>query len=288
MTLSLRSPLPWIGGKYYSAQRILAAFPAPESYNTYVELFGGAAHVLMQKPPDGHVEVYNDVNGDLVNFWMACRDQGEELEVHCRSLPYSRALYYQYHASLFDGTALDPFERAVRWYYVLRSSFTARVCPSPQGWSASVLYRGDAFSYRTALDLFPAVQVRFRDVLIDHRDFAQVFQQHNQPRTLFYVDPPYVGAEGYYDAAFTQTDHERLAVLLNQTQARVALSYYPHALLDTLYPPARWRRIIWEVTKHSQRSRATKERATEMLLCNYPVPTATLWEVSTPEREASA
>ena len=288
MTIPLRSPLPWIGGKYYSAQRILAAFPPPESYDTYVELFGGAAHVLIQKPAWHHVEVYNDLDGDLVNFWMICRDRAEELEARCRSLPYSRELYYTYHKSLCDGTVLNPLERAARWFYVLRSSFAARVRHSPQGWCASALYRGDASSYHTALDLLQAVQARFQSVLIDRRDFAAVFQQHNRPRTLFYVDPPYIGAEGYYDAAFTQADHERLAALLTQTEAAVALSYYPHPLLDTLYPAAHWRRVTWEVTKHSQRSRATKERATEMLLCNYAAPAATLWELPTSEQEVSA
>ncbi len=87
MTTQLRSPLPWVGGKYYSAQRILAAFPPPESYDTYVDLFSGAAHVLLQKPPAGHVEVYNDIDQDLVNFWLHCRDHVEALKARCRVFP---------------------------------------------------------------------------------------------------------------------------------------------------------------------------------------------------------
>jgi site-specific DNA-adenine methylase len=54
---TLRSPLPWIGGKYSSAPRILQAFPHHTSYDLYVDLFGGAAHVLLQKPAYHHVEV---------------------------------------------------------------------------------------------------------------------------------------------------------------------------------------------------------------------------------------
>jgi DNA adenine methylase len=288
MTMPIRSPLPWIGGKYYSAQRILAAFPVPGSYDTYVELFGGAAHVLIQKPPAHHVEVYNDVDGDLVNFWMHCRDHAAELEARCRTLPYSRELYYAYHKSLFDGTDLEPLERAARWFYVLRSNFTGCIRPSPQGWRASAYYTGDAHSYHTALDLFQAVQARFRDVLIDSRDFAEVFEQHNQRRTLIYVDPPYPGVEAYYRHAFTLADHQRLAALLNQAAASVALSSYPHPLLDDLYPTTKWRRVSWEVAKHSQRGAETRTRATEMLLCNYPAPEATLWELPLPEMEVSA
>ncbi len=295
MTAStLRSPLPWVGGKYYSAARIVAAFPPACSYDTYVDLFGGAAHVLLRKPLfKEHAEVYNDLNQDLVNFWMQCRDHAETLEERCRSLPYSRALHYQYHHSLYHGKALDPLERAVRWFYVLRSTFNAFIGPVHHGWLAST-NRVEPVTYQNALSLFRELQRRWRSVLIDCRDFAEVLRSYEGPRTFFYVDPPYVEKEDYYQrvdgTTFGLRDHERLAVLLNETSALVALSYYPHPLLETLYPASKWRRISWEVTKHSQRDAQTRERATEMLLCNYPAPTSTasavsLWEESTDRQQ---
>src|SRR5947209_2514014 len=94
----VRSPLTWIGGKYYSAAIILSAFPPDNIYDVYVEPMGGAAHVLAQKSPAHHVEVYNDINQDVVNFWMWLRDMPAALYGRLRSLPYSRALYYRYHA----------------------------------------------------------------------------------------------------------------------------------------------------------------------------------------------
>jgi DNA adenine methylase len=277
---NIRSPLPWIGGKYFSAAHIVEAFPAPEAYDVYVDLFGGAAHVLLQKPLyKRHAEVYNDLNGDLVNFWLTCRDHARELEERCRSLPYSRELYYQYHASLYNGQEqLDPLERAARWFYVARSSFAGWEHPSSaSGWKGSA-FRNEARSYRSACDLFALLQARFAEVLIDHRDFEPVFRSYDRHQTFFYVDPPYLGAEGYYSPVFTLADHRRLASLLNETQALVAVSYAPHPLLETLYPPSQWRRITWEVYRHSQRTRAHREKATEVLLCNYPPPELSLWE----------
>lgn len=280
---ALRSSLPWMGGKYHSAPRIVKAFPPLRNYDVYVDLFGGAAHVLLQRSQyKHHVEVYNDINSDLVNFWMQCRDHAEALEARCRSLPYSRELYYQYHASLYDGHEdLKPLERAVRWFYVLRSSFTSREGPSPNGWDNGIPDSGfsAAHSYHSALNLFAALQARFQDTLIDHRDFEPVFHSYDQSRTLFYVDPPYIDAEGYYQHPFTLEDHQRLAALLNSSLALIAVSYYPHTLLETLYPPSRWRRITWMVTKHSQRTEEQREKATEMLLCNYPEPVTaySLW-----------
>src|SRR5438874_1518432 len=109
----IRSPIPWIGGKFHLAPKILAAFPALSTYDTYVEPCGGAAHVLAQKPASSrHVEVYNDINNDLCNFWMQIRDHPEEMVAHLETLPYARSVYYDYHGSLFDGTDLTPLERA--------------------------------------------------------------------------------------------------------------------------------------------------------------------------------
>lgn len=115
--------------------------------------------------------------------------------------------------------------------------------------------------------------------MIDNRDFEQVFRHWNKPRTLFYVDPPYVDTEHYYEHPFTLQDHKRLATLLNSTSAYIALSYYPHPLLDELYPANKWRRVTWETPKHSQRTKVTHDIATEMLLCNYPEVSMSLWDL---------
>jgi len=279
--VALRSPIPWIGGKHYSARQILQAFPHHKDYDVYCDLFGGAAHVLIQKPTYKHVEVYNDINSDLVNFWMQCRDNGAALEDRCRTLPYARSLYYAYHKSLFDGTEMEPLERATRWFYVLRSSFRATIESTPNGWIHHYNYvaksPGHAHSYRETLALFGLISQRFANVQIDNQDFADVFAQCKSHRTLFYVDPPYVDAEHYYENAFTLQDHQRLAALLNSTPAYVALSYYPHPLLDELYPADKWRRITWETFKHSQRTKATHDVATEMLLTNYEPAARELW-----------
>ncbi len=282
----LRSPVPWIGGKHTGAPLILKIFPPKESYDLYCEPFMGGCHVIAHKPIWKHYEVINDLNGDLVNFWLQLRDHTEALASRLDTLPYSRELHYNYHRDLFDGTELDPLERAVRWYYVLQSSFGSWLRPtSSTGWKNAPRNpgRGQPHSYHAALELFAAVSKRFRFVEIDNRDFEIVIRQHQGLRTLFYVDPPYVGVEDYYrqtNSVFTLADHERLAAVLNTTSAMVMLSYYDHPLLDHWYPPDRWRRVQWDTVKHSQRTKATHDSVTELLLCNYSasVITAPLWE----------
>jgi DNA adenine methylase len=289
----LRSPVSWIGGKHHLAPFILATFPPCAAYDVYCEPFMGGCHVLARKPPAHHYEIINDQNGDLVNFWLHLRDHAQDLAARLSTLPYSRKLHYDYHRNLFDGTELAPLERAVRWFYVMRSSFSAHLrSRASTGWKSGRHTRctrpgsiptSESQTFHHVVALFAAVQQRFRAVEIDNRDFAAVIMQHQGPRTLLYVDPPYMGKEDYYCHAdgngFTLADHERLARVLNATPALVVLSSYEHPHLAEWYPAPRCRQVSCQTVKHSQRTRARRERVTEVLLCNYPAPvrSRSLW-----------
>ena len=81
------------GGKYKLAKWVISHFPAHE---TYVELFGGAASVLMRKPRSIG-EVYNDLDGDVVNVFRVLRNQEQAAEL-ARLLaltPYAKEEYRQ-------------------------------------------------------------------------------------------------------------------------------------------------------------------------------------------------
>ncbi len=275
----VRSPLKWIGGKYHSAPRVLAAFPPARTYTTYLEPCGGAAHVLMLKPNWGHREIYNDLNDDLCNFWLQIQSKADVLVERLQSLPYSRHLYYDYHARLFDGSEIDPVERAMMWFYVLRSTGSGWIREAPVGWNNSA---GSAAAYRSILDIFEQVQARITAtaLIIDNRDVERVIEEYDSPATMHYVDPPYIGAEYYYQAGVRthlrkRFDHQRLAEILNAVDGFVALSYYPHPDLDEWYPPARWRRLTWQQHKPSTFGTESvgddrSTTATELLLMNYP------------------
>jgi DNA adenine methylase len=109
--------------------------------------------VLVRKPLFKHLEVYNDLNVDLVRFWMAARDQPEALQQCIDSLPYSRSLYNSYRASLRVKEPMDDLERAARWFYVLRSTFGG-VPDFSKGWGYTIQEGNSrANSLRTATAL---------------------------------------------------------------------------------------------------------------------------------------
>lgn len=110
-----------MGGKFQQANQIIRLFPY---HRCYVEVFGGAGHVIFAKNPNtSKVEVYNDINDELVNFFMTARDHTEELIERLDTLPYSRALYQKWKKEPLPDNLI---ERACRWFYILHSSFAAK------------------------------------------------------------------------------------------------------------------------------------------------------------------
>lgn len=240
------------------------------------------------------MEVYNDLNGDLVRFWMMTRDHAEALQARIETLPYSRQLYRAYRESLSTDKAMDDIERAARWFYVIRSTFGGGP-DLTAGWGYQVGRSGGhsrAHALRTATALLPLVATRFQDVQIEQQDFARLITTYQTPRTFFYCDPPYIGCESHYAVegvpAFTRQDHERLADLLNAIPALVALSYYDHPLLERLYPSSRWRRMTWMQTKAVEKTRASRKLGQEVLLMNYPETMGGLWQSFPAEEKQEA
>lgn len=273
--MMLRSPIKRIGGKAASADRIVAAFPPACSYKTYVEPCCGALHVLLNKPYDErHEEAISDLDNNLITFWEQMLLNGQAIGERMDALPYSRALYYKYYRSLFDDSEMSDFERACRYFYALRGTGTGWLRKSPVGWN---YHYTSVRAFRSALEVFEAVQERLKYVTIDNRDVLATVKRYDSPTTFFYLDTPYLGVEQYYEPSKNGFPHEELAVLLQTVSAQVAFSCYPHPEIDRLYPLDKWRRITWEQPKSSDIKSEEMARATEMLLCNYPEPRQTLW-----------
>src|SRR5215469_7503216 len=116
------------------------------------------------------------------------------LEAYMDRLPYARQIYYEFYRSLFDGSNLTQFERAVRFFYCLRCTGTGWLRQSPVGWNNQ---HSNVLSFRSATELFRIVKQRLRSVAIDNRDAIATIKRYDAPKTLLYCDPPYIDAEEY-------------------------------------------------------------------------------------------
>lgn len=255
------SPLIWFGGKGKSAKHILEHMPA---HTCYVEPFGGAAHVLSQKNPV-YAEVFNDIDGDLVNFLMVVRDRAQELYRLCSSLPYSRELFLKYRSL---SVPVDTMERAVRFFYLNRSGIAKgninSLFAQKTGWRSSHSHN-TARTYVNACDTILTFARRMSNVMIENRDFRVIFRRYDSENTLFYVDPPYIGREKYYAGGFSDKDHRDLASILNSIKGKAIVSYYEDSLLDELYQG--WKRVSYRVAR--QVVNGNNNTATELLLMNF-------------------
>lgn len=259
--MKLRSPLIWFGGKGKVAHHIISRMP---EHKTYVEPFGGAAHVITQKPRIAH-EVYNDIDGELVNFLLVARAEPKRLSEACESLPYSRQLYEQWKN---EELPHDEFERAVRFFYLNRSAVAKGNGPggNKTGWRHSTQStQNPAMGYQSACKLIPAFADRFKGVMIEHEDYRTIIEKYDSPHVLFYVDPPYIGRERFYAGGFTEQDHRELAELLNNIKGKAIVSYYDDPLLLEIYP--KWRRETFDSFK--QVVNGDNCYAEELLLMNF-------------------
>ena len=72
-------------------------------------------------------------------------------------------------------------------------------------------------------------------VVIEHKDFENLIKVYDRNDALFYCDPPYHKTENYYDAEFSNGDHERLKNALSNIKGRFVLSYNDDEYIRKLY-----------------------------------------------------
>ncbi len=235
----------WYGGKYSHLSWLLPLLPQA---NHYCEPFGGSAAVLINRDPSP-VETYNDIDGEVVNFFRVLRDQRDELIEAIGLTPFSREEFVIAIQEPVDG--LSNLERARRFYVRARQARTGLAqTASPGRWAAcrntSRRGMGGAVSrwLGSSQDLVE-IAARLIRVQIDHRPAVDVIRAYDSPDTLFYCDPPYPhesrGDSKAYRFEMNDNEHICLARLLHEVEGRVAISGYRCDLMNDLYGD--WRRI---------------------------------------------
>lgn len=236
-----RPALRWHGGKWRLAPWIIAHLPA---HHVYTETFGGGASVLLRKVRS-YAEVYNDLDVSVVSFFRVLQDPASAARL--RELlfvtPFAReelALAYQ--------PSDDPVEAARR--LVIRSfqgfSSNGHNIAQGTGFRSNSKRSGttparDWMNYPDQVMRFTA---RMRGVVLENKNALEILATHDSPRTVHYVDPPYLpetraarpgGADGLHKAyahEMSPDDHVELLAVLRGLKGMVLLSGYPSDLYD--------------------------------------------------------
>ncbi len=257
----------WYGGKFSHLDWILPLLP--EAHH-YCEPFGGSAAVLLNRPPSP-VETYNDLDGEVVNFFRVLRERRDDLIEMIAFTPFSREEYYLAISDQDDD--VSPLERARRFFIRARQARTGLAQTATLGrWAnckntSRAGMSGVVSRWLGSVESLPEIALRLLRVQIENRPAADVISLYDDDRALFYCDPPYPhsarGDSRAYGYELSDDEHADLAKQLRQTKGKVALSGYRCDLLDTLYSD-------WNLhLAPAKQSHAIKKTRQEALWTNY-------------------
>lgn len=257
----------WYGGKYSHLDWLLPLLP---NTTHYCEPFGGSAAVLINREPSP-LETYNDLHGDVVNFFRVLREQKDALVEAIGLTPFSRA---EFEAAIKEPSeGLSELERARRFYVLARQVRTGLAQKASSGrWAHCLLtsradMAGAVSRWLGAVEDLPLIAQRLLRVHIENEPAIEVIKRYDSEETLFYCDPPYPhgsrGDSNAYANEMTDEQHRELAEVLRNVKGKVAISSYHCRLMDELYGD--WQRVeSKEKVIHS-----VKTARQEVLWINY-------------------
>lgn len=216
----MKSFIPWIGGKNLLANRIIGEFP--DDFSRYIEVFGGGGAVLFHGQRHAPLEVYNDLNHDLVSLFRCAKFHREELQREISGYFNAREVFDEIQAKM-ELSGFTDIQRAGMFFVTARLSFGANM---------------RTFGGRQrnlSADCLADVEKRLEKVVIENLDFCELIKRYDCESSLFYCDPPYSRTERYYSEGFGRDDHERLKAILSQISGKFIVSYDDSEFIRDLY-----------------------------------------------------
>lgn len=258
----------WYGGKFSHLDWLLPLLP---QCHHYCEPFAGSAAVLINREPSP-VETYNDLDGEVANFFKVLREHGDEVTRLIGLTPFSRE---EFGLACELDPSVSEIERARRFYIRARQVRTGLAQTATIGrWAnckntSRAGMSGVVSRWLGGVEMLPEIAERLLRVQIENRPAADIVRLYDSKDTLFYCDPPYVhstrGDSKAYSCEMTDEQHAELAEVLNSVKGRVAFSNYECDLLEKLYPKKKW----FKHKSAPKTNHATKGTRIEVLWTNY-------------------
>jgi len=231
----------WYGGKFSHLDWLLPLLP---ECHHYCEPFAGSAAVLLNRSPSP-VETYNDIDGEVANFFRVLRDQKERLIEAIGLTPFSREEFYRAVSVNGNARQLSDLERARLFFIRARQTRTGLAQTASLGrWAnckntSRAGMSGVVSRWLGSIEDLPEIAIRLLRVQIENRPAIEVIRLYDDRNTLFYCDPPYVhstrGDSKAYGFEMKDEEHIALASILNHVKGKVAVSGYQCDLMNHLY-----------------------------------------------------
>ncbi len=259
----IKTPISYYGGKQNLVSSILPRIPA---HNSYVEPFCGGAAIFFSKPASD-IEVVNDTNKELINFYRVVQNDFTSLEKEIKISLHSRDLHRKASVIYNHPDMFSEIKRAWAVWLLSVQSFSAQLDGSfgydktRNTTTKKITNKREAFSEDLA--------IRLQNVQIECADALYIIKSRDTANAFFYCDPPYYNSDcGHYDG-YSLDDFEKLLIALSQIKGKFLLSSYPSEVLKRHFKANGWH--MWSVEKNvSVNAKAGYlKRKVEVLTANY-------------------
>mgnify|MGYP000886454342 CR=1 FL=1 len=250
-----------VGGKFYQIDHILSNLP---EHSRFVEVCGGGGSITLNKPPSQ--DIWNDLDTNLYDIFYYVKWFPQQFIERLRELEYSEKTFLW----AKELVPTKPFENAIKHYCLYRMS-RGGMC---KHFAYSNRLRGgqpgDINAWITSLDNLEHVANRLSTVQIRNQDFEILIYTYDSESTVFLIDPPYVKStrvsKQLYRLDWDESEHHRLASVVNDIRGKCIICGYPSELYDTLFKG--WRKEYKQIRNHASQSKQ-KELKTEVLYMNF-------------------
>lgn len=260
----MKPNLTFYGGKQNLSKKIISLIPKNK---LYCEPFFGGGAVFFAKEPSP-VEVINDLDGELINFYQVVKTKFKPLQKEIRATLHSRELHQQANTVLKNPKLFDEVKRA--WaIWVLANQSYGSIMGSSWGYDKTESATARRL-YHKRNNFTEEYAKRLEKVQIDCNDALTVMASRDTKDSFFYVDPPYFNSHCGHYRGYTETDFENLLKLLSAIKGKFLLSSYPSPLLDKYIKKNKWDSISVEMNlSMTPPDKRNHKKKTEVLTANY-------------------
>ena len=204
----MNSPIKWVGGKRNLRKELVSIMP---KHTQYCEVFAGALWVMLEKP-QSKLEIVNDINDDLINFYKIIQDKNkcEELINKLYFLPKSREIFDEFDIKIKKKDYKDEVDHALMFYYLLKLVFGGRFDRVKKSFAIPNDGRKN-INYEKFPEEFLELHERLKDVYIEKQDYKYILDKYDRKDGLFFLDPPYLDtSEHNYGVNFNLDEYKIL------------------------------------------------------------------------------
>lgn len=202
------------GGKTRLLKYLLPLVP---EHTCYVEVFGGGAALMLGKEPSS-VEIYNDLDQELVNVFRQAKYHGKELRRELRMMPGSRAEFDRQLAA----EPVTEIQAAARTLWLNKCSFGGK---GTNFGTTKIPGGGSLVSKSGIRRNLKEFEARFDKVVIECKTWGCLLPIYDGPKTFFFFDPPYINSSkniGYQP--FDEAQMEKLRKAIDSLEAQWLLT----------------------------------------------------------------